>query len=140
MKTLDTTFSLCVREQYDYTCAFPKCPKCGNGSLRYDGGLDCAHYYRRYRASGRWTPDNCAALCRKQHNYLDEHHPNLVAFFNGLLGEARHDELIVRHHGIYRYKPWERWEMNQHYKTQTKYMERLRKEGAEGYLPCVAWD
>ena len=136
---LDKTFSKAIREQYDYICAFPNCPKCGNHSLR-DGGLDCAHYYRRYRASGRWHPDNCAALCRKQHNYLDEHHPNLVAFFTKLLGEVRHDMLIERHHGIFRYKPWERWEMNQHYGAQTKDFDRQRLNGSTGILVLTPWD
>ena len=140
IQTLDATFSKAIRERYDYICAFPECPECGNVSLRYDGGLDCIHYYRRYRASGRWHPDNCCAMCRKQHNYLDEHHPALVAFFTKLLGEADHDALIERHHRTYRYKPWERWEMNRHYASQDKYMFRLRKEGRQGVLPIVSWD
>ena len=140
--TLDATFSLAIREQYDYICAFPSCPDCGNHSFRDSAGLDCAHYYRRYRSSGRWHPDNCAALCRGRHNYLDEHQPNLVAFFTQILGDWRHDELIKRHHRTFRYKPWERWEMNRHYKAQTDYMfDVFRKEkGEQGYLPMVAWD
>jgi len=141
MATLDSTFSLMIREQYDYICAYPDCPKCGNSSFRYnDGLLDCIHYYRRYRASGRWNPDNCAAVCRQQHNYLDEHHPHLVAFFTKLLGEGAHDLLVERHHRTFRYRDWERGEMNEHYRAQTKYMERLRKEGQTGVLPVVAWD
>jgi len=138
--TLDATFSLAIREQYDYTCAFANCEYCENQPFRYNGGLDCAHYYRRYRASGRWHPDNCAALCRKQHNYLDEHHPRLVACFTKLLGEGCHDALIERHHKTFRYKPHERWEMNRHYKAQTEHMFRLRTQGRQGFLPMVPYD
>ncbi len=140
IKTLDNTFSLAIREQYNHKCAFPDCPDCGNHSLRYSGGLDCAHYRRRRYSSGRWHPDNCAALCRERHNFLDLHDENLRSFFFKLLGEVRHDALQVRHHSTFRYKPWERWEMNQHFAAQRKYMDRLRNEGEQGYLPMVAWD
>ncbi len=139
MGTLDRTFSLAIRERDNYECTYPKCPHCGNHSLR-EGGLDAAHYYRRYRASGRWTPENVTSLCRKQHNYLDEHHPHLVAFFTGLLGEDVHDELIKRHHGVFRYKPYERAEMNAHYQAQIKKMEKQRSDGVQGRLILTGWD
>ena len=138
--TLDRTFSLCIRERDDYTCTYRDCPDCGNCSMRYEGGLDAAHYYRRYRLSGRWHPDNVTSLCRSRHNYLDEHPPELVRFFTDLLGEGAHDMLIERHHGTVRYPGWERWEMNQHYKAQTKKIERQRKEGSVGVLVLTSWD
>ena len=139
-KTLIATFSKAIRERDDYTCTFPNCPHCGNYSKRDEGGVDCAHYYRCYRASGRWHPPNCTTLCRKQHNYLDEHDPHLVAFFTKLLGKDAHDELIKRHHGVFRYKPWERWEMNQHYQAQIKKMEKQRMDGVQGRLVLSGWD
>jgi len=140
IQTLDQTFSLAIREQYDYTCAFPECPYCDNHSLRYIGRLDCAHYYNRYRASGRWYPDNCAALCREVHVHLEHNKALEVKFFTELLGEVRHEWLVERHQGIFRYKPWERWEMNQHYRAQKLKMEKLRIDGELGYLVLSAWD
>ena len=138
--TLDRSFSLALRESYDYICAYPECPMCGNYSLRYGGGLDTAHYYRRYRLSGRWHPDNCAALCRKIHNYLDEHPPELVAFFKALLGDTRHEWLMERHHQTYRYPAGERYEMNQHYKAQIVKIDNLRMGGETGPIVLTPWD
>lgn len=142
IKTLDQTFSRCIRESYDYRCAYPDCPYCRNHSFRENtGGLECAHYYNRYRASGRWHPDNCAALCHGAHDFLEHNKALEVAFFKTLLGETRHEWLIERHQGIYRYKPWERYEMNQHYRAQRKAIERRRKEKNEvGFIDVVAWD
>lgn len=142
MGTLDRTFSLLIREQFDYTCARPGCKFCGNHPLRdaQHNRVECAHYYNRYRSSGRWHPDNCAALCHEQHAFLEHNKALEVQFFMELLGKDRHDELIVRHQGIFRYKPWERWEMNQHYKAQTDKMERQRKDGKRGRLVATAWD
>jgi len=138
--TLDKTFSLAIREQYDYTCAYPDCEYCGNHSLRYMGSLECAHYYNRYRSSGRWHPDNCAALCHEMHMFLEHNKALEVRFFTELLGSERHDWLVERHQGIYRYKPQERWEMNAHYRAQKVKIERLRLNGEQGYQILTPWD
>ena len=140
MATLDTSFRKAVHEQYDYICAFDDCEYCGNHSFRYNGQIECAHYYNRYRSSGRWHPDNCAALCHDQHMFLEHNKALEVNFFAKLLGETRHDMLIERHQGIYRYKSWERWEMNQHYRAQRVKMVRQRANGGSGYLVLTPWD
>lgn len=140
--TLDKTFSKALRESYDYTCAFPNCTFCGNHSLRHadHDQVECAHYYNRYRASGRWCPDNCASLCHGQHMFLEHNKALEVKFFNELLGETRHDWLVYRHQGIFRYKPQERWEMNRHFAAQEKKIDKLRMAGEQGYIPLSAWD
>ena len=139
--TLDRTFSLAIREQYDYTCAFLGCQFCGNHDLRYaeNNRVECAHYYNRYRSSGRWYPDNCASLCHNQHMFLEHNKALEVKFFTALLGETRHEWLVERHQGVFRFKPWERWEMNQHFKAQIVKFERQRASGQRGYLVLTSW-
>lgn len=142
MGTLDKTFSKAVRMRDNYTCQYKHCEHCGNQSLEFAAHdrVECAHYYNRYRASGRWHPDNCAALCHKMHVFLEHNKALEVAFFEGLLGKERHDALVVRHQGTYRYKPWERAEMNQHLLAQTQKMKRQRMDGEQGTLILSAWD
>jgi hypothetical protein len=142
MGTLDKTFSRAVREQFDYRCAKKGCEYCGNQSLRYAAHdrVECAHYYNRYRSSGRWHPDNCAALCHQQHVFLEHNKALEVKFFEQLIGKERHDALLVRHQRVFRYKPWERAEMNRHYADQLKEMERMRMDGVSGILTLLAWD
>jgi len=138
---LDKIFSLTIRESYDYICAFPNCEYCGNHSMRDSGGIECAHYYNRYRASGRWHPDNCAALCHGQHMFLEHNKALEVQFFRELLGETRHEWLVKRHQGIYRYKPWERADQVVHYRAQDRAIIRRRVEHNEtGFIDVVSWD
>ena len=139
MGYLDTCFRKCIHEAYDYTCAYPNCPYCGNHSMRESGGIECAHYYNRYRASGRWHPDNVACLCHGAHAFLEHNKALEVKFFADLLGETRHEWLIERHQGIFRYKPWDRWEQCQHYNAQRKHIDRRRVENnEEGFIDVVA--
>lgn len=142
MRHLDRTFSKAIREQFNYTCAAPNCQHCGNQSLRYAAHdrVECAHYYNRYRSSGRWHPDNCAALCHGQHVFLEHNKALEVKFFEKLLGKQRHDDLVVRHQGLFRYKPWERAEINQHFLSQIQKMKRQRLDGVQGTLILSAWD
>ena len=146
MAHLDRVFCKTIHEAYDYTCAYLDCPFCWNDSMRGSGGLvaghiECAHYYNRYRSSGRWHPDNVAGLCHGAHAFLEHNKALEVQFFTKLLGETRHDWLVERHQGVYRYKPWERWEMAQHYTAQRKHIERRRVEHLEtGFIEVVSWD
>ncbi len=148
--TLDSTFSLAIREQYDYICAglplqnkdkHKGCKHCGNHSLR-EGGAECSHHYPRYHSAGRWHPDNCVCLCHEFHSELDQS-PQIIQarFMRAVLGETRFDMLMERFHGTRKYMPYDRWEMNQHYRAQRRYIERLRtKEAAWGWQPMVSWD
>jgi len=142
--TLDSTFSKCIRESYDYICAKPNCPYCGNHSLRHVTGpfkrAECCHNNGRRRVGGRWHPDNVVCLCHEFHAYMDKHNDIKQQFFKDHLGEARYEMLSFRMHGNFKISPQERWEMNVHYKAQKKYCERLRREGQQGTLPVAAWD
>ena len=140
--TLDTAFRKAIHEGYDYTCAYPNCPDCGNHSFRYaDVSIECAHFHNRHSSAGRWHPDNVACLCHERHAYLERHNAEEAKFFAELLGETRYDWLIKRMQGVYRYKPWERWEMSQHYRAQEKAIIRRRVEhNEEGFIDVVPWD
>lgn len=139
--TLDTAFRKCMHESYDYICAYPNCPDCGNHSFRYsDVSIECAHFHNRHSSAGRWHPNNIACLCHERHSYLELHNAEEAEFFRQNLGDEQYQDLIVRMQGLYRYKPWERAEMAAHYRAQMKYIERLRREGFTGILPVVAWD
>ncbi len=141
MSTLDTAFRKCIHEAYDYICAFPNCPKCGNHSFRYaDVSIECAHFHNRQASAGRWHPDNVACLCHEQHAYLERHNAEEARFFADLLGETRYDWLIERMQQTFRYKPWERAEMTAHYREQMRKIEGYRMDGRFGPMSVVAWD
>lgn len=137
VKTLDATFSRALRASYDDTCQYPNCPECGNVQ---GGADDCSHYYgRRYRG-GRWYPDNCIALCRLIHCYVDKHHAEHVDFIRRHLGDVRHDALIERMQANFHYSAHNRWAMHEHYKGELKRIEGLRLDGEMGYIRLVSYD
>ena len=142
MSTLDSAFRKCIHEAYDYTCAYPDCPDCGNHSFRYsDVSIECAHFHNRHGSAGRWHPDNVACLCHERHAYLETHNAEEARFFEQLLGETRYEWLVKRMQGTYRYKPWERAEMAAHYRAQMKHIEKRRLENnEEGFIDVVSWD
>ena len=139
--TLDTIFSLAVREQYDYICAYPHCPECGNHSLRENGGIECSHYHKRRYRSGRWHPDNCLALCHPIHQKIDNSPQHVHAdLMKKILGGTRFEILTYRLMGTFRYRPQDRWEMTAHYRAQEKKMTRQRLDGQQGTLILTPWD
>ena len=141
MATLDTAFRKAIHESYDYICAYPKCPDCENHSFRYsDISIECAHFHNRHASAGRWHPDNVACLCHERHAYLERHNAEEAKFFETLLGKQRFGWLIERMQGIYRYKPWERAEMAEHYRTQMRNIEKRRMKGETGPIHLSAWD
>ena len=141
MATLDTSFRKAIHESYNYTCAYPSCPWCLNHSFRHaDVSIECAHFHNRHSSAGRWHPDNVACLCHEAHGYLELHNAEEASFFYDHLGMERYDDLIIRMQGLYRYKPWERWEMSRHYRAQRVKIERLRLGGERGHLVVSAWD
>ena len=142
MATLDTSFRKCIHESYDYICAYPNCPDCGNHSFRYsDVSIECAHFHNRQSSAGRWHPDNVACLCHDRHSYLERHNAEEAQFYAELLGKEKHEALIIRMQGTYRYKPWERAEMSAHYRAQMRHIERRRLENSElGVIAVVPWD
>ncbi len=81
-----------------------------------------------------------ACLCHEAHGYLERHRGEEHDFFYDHLGMERYDNMIIRMQGIYRYKPWERWEMSQHYNAQRKKIEKLRANGEQGHQVLSAWD
>lgn len=141
VNTLDTIFSRCIREQYDWVCAFDGCRYCENHSFRdYPGGLHCSHFKGRRGRSTRWLPINCFAICQKRHEWMGDNPDEHAAWVRRELGDTMFDELVLRGNGHRKYSGFDRWEMNQHYKAQYDYMYRKRMEGEQGYLPLVSWD
>lgn len=130
--TIDRVFSLCIRQSYEHTCQYPSCPHCGNIS---GGADDCSHYYGRRYLGGRWWPDNCIALCRQQHNYLDKHRALHVDFIRAHIGEERHDALVKRLQSNHPYTTAQKREIHEHYKAELKRLQGLRAQGVEGYIP-----
>ena len=54
----DKAFSLYIRRRDNWTCQ-----RCGRRYEEGDAGLNCAHYWNRWREGTRFEPDNCVALC-----------------------------------------------------------------------------
>ena len=142
MGTLDASFRKAIHESYDYTCAYPNCPHCGNHSFRYaDVSIECAHFHNRFMSAGRWHPDNVACLCHKMHYHLEHHKAEESGFFYDHLGMERYDALIERMQETYRYKPWERAEMTAHYRDKMREIEQLRLGNSEmGFIRVRGYD
>ncbi len=142
MGTLDSAFRKCMHEAYDYTCAYPNCPHCGNHSFRYsDVSIECAHWHNRWQAAGRWYPDNTACLCHDIHAYLENRRGEEAEFFYDHLGMERYDAVIERMKESYRYKPWERAEMTAYYRKAMRGIEAIRLSNSQlGLVRVEAWD
>ena len=135
--TIDRTFSILIRESYEYTCQYPSCPDCGN----IPGGADdCSHYYGRRYLGGRWLPDNCVVLCRQRHNYLDKHYHEHVDFVRNHIGEDRFQMLTERLQSNYPYSGAEKKEIHAHYRAELKRVRDERKNGKQGHIPLVSYD
>jgi len=63
-----------------------------------------------------------------------------TAFKKRKLGDTRYDELVLRANKPRKYTKADKKEMLAHFRSQHKYMLRLRKDGAQGYLPVVSYD
>jgi len=134
---LDEYFSRALRASYDHVCQFPDCPECGNVQ---GGADDCSHYYgRRYRG-GRWFPDNCLALCRQIHGYVDKHKAAHADLMRRHLGETRHDMLVERLQRNHHYTPYQRWEMGQHFRDELKRINERRLDGETGFISLTSFD
>ena len=141
MQALDTSFRRAIHESYDFICAYPGCPDCGNHSFRYaDVSIECAHWHNRWMSAGRWHPDNVACLCHPRHIHLEHHKAEESEFFYDHLGMERYDDLKERMILTYRYKPWERAEMSTHYHAQRKHIEKRRLAGEQGIILVTSWD
>ena len=141
VKTLDDIFSKCIRAQYDWICQWQHCRFCKNFSFENNtGGLDCSHLYTRETRATRWFPDNCMAMCNARHRWIGKRPVEHTAHFRKFLGDSRFDDLVLSGNGHRKYTPYDRWEMNQHYKAMRAEQKRKRKNGIQGYLPLVRWD
>lgn len=139
--TLDNIFSKCIRERNDWICEYDNCDKCGNVSFRHNpGGLHNSHFKGRRNRSTRWHPDNCFALCNKRHERMGDNPDEHAAWVRRELGDTRFDDVVLRANSVRHYKPFDRWDMNQHYKAQLKKMQRQRLDGVQGYLILTPWD
>jgi hypothetical protein len=56
------------------------------------------------------------------------------------MGDSNYDEAKRLAWTVRKYTKAEQKEIAAHYKAQTAYMERLRREGKTGILPLVSWD
>jgi len=139
--TLDTIFSKCIRERADWICEYEDCEYCGNHSFRNNpGGLHNSHYKGRRGRITRWDQDNCWSLCNKQHEHMGDNPDEHTAWVRGQLGDIRFDELVLRANGHRKYTPFDRYEMNVHYKAQLVKMQKQRMKGEQGWLVLTSWD
>lgn len=138
--TIDRTFGDAMKESRDYVCELPDCPRCGNESLRYVGGLECAHGYGRRQLGGRWHPDNCLILCHDSHRFLDTHPPLKWDVWRRVLGDTRYEALVERMQRTFHYRAIDRREINEHYRSEKKRIEGLRRDGIQGTIEIISYD
>lgn len=132
----DIEFSKAIREKYNYVCC--NCQK----DYRHDPGyMDCAHIVSRKNRRLRWDAHYGAlALCKPCHRHFTDHPLDWADFVKRYWGSDNYDEAKRLGNEIRKYSKVEQKEIAAHYRAQTKYMERLRREGKTGILPLVSYD
>lgn len=132
----DIAFSKAIREAYDYTCC--SCEK----NYRHDPGyIHCAHIHTRKHRNTRWNAHyGAVALCAKCHRRYTDFPLEWASFLKGYLGDSNYDEAKRLAWETRKYTKAEQKEIAAHYRAQTTYLERLRREGKTGTLPLVSWD
>ena len=89
--SLDKLFSLIIRTRDGW-----RCQKCNKQYPERSGGLHCAHAFSRRHLGIRWEEDAACALCFYDHQFLDSHAEEKIAFFRARIGDKRYDELYAR--------------------------------------------
>jgi len=132
----DIAFSKAVREAYDYQCCH--CDK----NYRHDPGyMDCAHIHSRLHRSTRWNSNYGAlCLCKPCHQRFTKFPLEWADFVARYWGQDNYDEAKRLAWSTRKYTKAEQKEIAAHYRAQTTYLERLRREGQTGNLPLVSWD
>lgn len=136
----DKAVSDVVRERADWACE-----KCGviseEGRNRAaDKGMQCSHYYGRKHNSTRYDMDNCFCLCASCHSWLEDRPADHRVFVISKLGEARHDELMRRHHQVKKYKSWMLKELKEHYRAEFERIRERHFSGERGYIEVINYD
>lgn len=78
----DKIFSELIRTEAGW-----KCQKCKLDFSDNRGYLTNSHYHGRRKKSVRFDLDNCTSLCRKCHNYFEEHKSDYKEWMTKRLGE-----------------------------------------------------
>ena len=94
---LDKLFSTIIRTRDGWTC---QC--CHKKYTERSGGLHCAHAFSRRHLGIRWEEDAACALCFGDHQFLDSHAEEKIAFFRARIGDKRYDELYARTKVLFR--------------------------------------
>ena len=71
------------------------CSRCHKQHTITSKGLHCAHWQSRGKWTTRFERDNCTALCKGCHSYLDHRPLEKDEFFRKMLGNKRADEIIA---------------------------------------------
>jgi len=134
----DIAFSKAIRESYDYTCCHCEV------NYRHDPGyVHCAHIHTRKHRSTRWRAGaypGAVALCAKCHRRFTDYPLEWAGWLKTYLGYENYEECKRLAWSVRKYTKAEQKEIAAHYRAQTAYMERLRREGRTGILPLVSWD
>lgn len=88
---LDALFSKLIRIKAGWICE-----RCGKNYENRPQGLHTAHMNSRRHISLRWEEDNAAAICFLDHQFLDSHPIEKIAFFKARVGERRFGEMYLR--------------------------------------------
>lgn len=93
-RTTDIEFSKIIRERDGW-----KCSRCGKPMEDQKELLDCSHYWGRKNECARFDPQNCIALCRGCHQYVETregHELWYKPYMLEWLGEDAYHALMIR--------------------------------------------
>ncbi len=133
---LDKIFSKCIRESYDYTCCASK------KNYRHDPGyLHCAHIHTRKHRATRWLPYlGAIALDAQRHRRFTDYPLEWAEFCRGFLGPEAYDTAKQLAHSTVKFTKSDKADMLEHFKSELKRMEDLRKDGVTGFIRLNSFD
>ncbi len=132
---IDIILSKLVREAANHICQH-----CGLDHSGCTGKNDAAHVFGRRTKSTRYHSENLICLCKKCHQWFTENPILFEKFCKDHMGEARLDELCLRHNKPRQYKKWEKDEMYHYYKGQYGGLLVQRADGFTKQYEVIPYD
>lgn len=138
----DRAFSWAVRESCDWTCQFIDIEtgdECGAYFLPPTTELQCSHIQSRKHNMTRFHASNATALCAAHHAYLESRPLTHAAFAKHLIGEEKHDEIILLSNQVANYRLDDFVSIMNHYWQQFDDMRVMRTNGWRGNIQLEHW-
>lgn len=130
----DAIFSQCIRESYNWTCAY--CHK------QFDPGaqnLHASHLFSRRHNSTRWSPENVFAHCFTCHTRLGGDPVTFSTWAASVMGPKKLEALRTKAHMTLKVSKADKAYITAHYRRELERLKDLRGQGHNGFIHLVHW-